>query len=238
MTPRTKKYLLFAAVVLIGVGLDQWSKFYAVSRLANARLPDPHTITLRVPDSADGEPLESYLSEEFSANDREEIDRIARHWVVGPDGERMTPSEKVEAGQLLEVIHRKVTVIPGYFDFEYAENRGAAFSFLSDSDSPYRLPFLIGFSLLALVVILYLLRETRLHHRWILFSLSFIATGAIGNVIDRIRLGYVIDFILWKYGNEYRWPNFNIADSFITVGVVMMLIGLFFTAEGEALESE
>ena len=223
---RKKKYVFFVAILLVGVALDQLTKWYAVDRLANGRIAEAHSIELKVPQSADGESLRSYLAEEFSANSPQEIDRIATNWVIGPDGRRLSPNETVQAGQLLEVIHRKVTVVPGYFDFEYAENRGAAFSFLSSSDSPYRMPFLIGFSILAVVVILYLLETTHVGQRAMIVALSFIATGAVGNLIDRVRLGYVIDFIVWKYTNEYRWPNFNIADSFISVGVVLMLVAM------------
>ena len=230
---RAKKYGLFLAILLFGVFLDQWSKWYAQRRLANARLGEGHAITITVPRSSDGATLREYLAREFSANREPMIDWMARKWVVGPDGRRLQPEETVEADEVLEVMHRTVTVIPGYFDFEYAENRGAAFSFLADSDSPWRLPFLIGFSILALGVVVYLLRDIDWRHKLMILSLSFIATGAVGNLIDRIRLGYVIDFILWKYTDQYRWPNFNIADMFISVGVTLMLIELFREALAE-----
>jgi len=99
---------------------------------------------------------------------------------------------------------------------------------LSSSDSPYRMPFLIGISLLAVVVIVYLLEGVRWADRAMIVALAFIATGAVGNLIDRIHLGYVIDFIVWKYTDQYRWPSFNVADAFITVGVVLMLGMLLF----------
>ncbi|MFB6352252.1 MAG: signal peptidase II [Bradymonadaceae bacterium] len=239
MSPRVKKYLLVAGIVVIGVVLDQWTKWIAADRLANARMQEGHAITIRVPDSADGETLRSYLADEFSSNRPDEIDRIAEHFVYGPDGKRLSPTETVEADQLLEVVHRTVTVIPGYWEFEYAENRGAAFSMLSESDSPWRMPFLIGVSLFAVVVIIYLLEGVRWADKAMIVALAFIATGAVGNLIDRIHLGYVIDFIVWKYTDQYRWPSFNVADAFITVGVVVMLALLLFgehPEEGEAAE--
>jgi signal peptidase II len=227
MSPRVKKYLLFGVILLVGVALDQWTKWLAVERLANGRLQDSHTISLRVDEEDDGETLREYLGDEFSANRAEMLDRIASRWVYGPDGQRMSPSDTVGRGQILEVVHRPVEVVPGYFELEYAENRGAAFSFLSDSDSPYRLPFLIGVSILSIALIIYLLEGVAWGQTVLVLALSFVASGAIGNLIDRVRLGYVIDFVLWKYGEQFRWPNFNIADAFITVGVVIMLVGLF-----------
>jgi len=227
---QVKKFALFVGILVFGVAVDQWTKWYASKRLARAQMDGGHSITIRVPPSADGASLRSYLDREFSANREEELDRIAEHWVYGPDGIRMKPDETVRAGELLSVAHRTVTVVPGFFEFEYAENRGAAFSFLADSDSPFRLPFLIGFSALALLVIVYFLSTVPRGQPVMVWALSFVATGAAGNLIDRVRLGYVIDFILWKYGESYRWPNFNLADAFISLGVVLMLIGVFFTA--------
>lgn len=225
---RLEKYGIFVAILLVGLGLDQWSKWYASKRLANGRLEDPHTMTLRVPESADGQSLRDYLAVELSANDASELDRIAGNWVLGPDGAKIGAETKIEAGQLLEVVHRKVTVIPGFFEFEYAENRGAAFSFLAGSSAAFRLPILLGFSALALVFILYLLAGLRRDQRWMTIALSLVAAGAIGNLIDRVRLGYVIDFILWKWQTAFRWPNFNLADTFITVGVAIMLVCILF----------
>lgn len=226
-----EKFALFVGILIVGVAADQWTKWYASKRLAHAHMESGHSIAIRVPPSADGASLRSYLDREFSANSEEQLDRIAEHWVYGPDGVRMDPDETVEQGELLSVAHRTVTVIPGFFDFEYAENRGAAFSFLADTNSPYRLPFLIGFSALALLVIVYFLSTLPRGQTAMVWALSFVATGAVGNLIDRVRLGYVIDFILWKYGNSFRWPNFNLADTFISVGVVLMLIGVIFGAD-------
>ncbi len=231
MSPRLKKYLVFAAILLAGVALDQWTKWLAANRLANGRLSEGHSVTLRVDGADDGEELREYLGGEFSANSDEMLDQIASEWVYGPDGERMRPDQQVREGQLLEVVHRPVVVVPGYFDLEYAENPGAAFSFLSDSDSPYRLPFLITVSILSVGLIVYLLEGVAWGQWMLIMALSFVASGAVGNLIDRLRLGYVIDFVVWKWGEQFRWPSFNVADAFITVGVAIMLLGLFFFDE-------
>lgn len=223
-----RKYALFGVILVVGVGLDQWTKWHASNRLASQK-PGvvEHSITLTVPESADGESLETYLKREFSANDEAYVERIARFAVRGAKGERLDPSTELKAGETLTVEHRKVTVIEGYFDFEYTENPGAAFGLLSDSDSPYRLPFFLVVSVFAFVVILYILYGVRWRQKSLIFSLAFIATGAMGNLIDRVRLGRVTDFVVWKYGEQFRWPTFNVADSLITVGVAIMLVQLF-----------
>lgn len=223
-----EKFGIVVALLAVGVLLDQWTKWYAYQRLANARLPEGHSIVLRVPASADGHTLREYLGREFAANSSETVRRIAERFVIGPDGQRLSPDAEVHEGELLEVVHRSVRVIPGLFAFEYAENRGAAFSLLAGSDSPYRMHLLIGFSLVALGVIFYLLRGIRRDQTAMMIALSLVATGAIGNLIDRIRLGYVVDFILLHYGDAFRWPNFNLADTFISFGVALMLFQVFF----------
>jgi signal peptidase II len=221
------KYVLFAVIVLVGVGLDQWTKQIAADRLATSRPGSiQHHIVLDVPESADGKTVEDYLSEEFTRNTAEEIDKIADRYVRTPEGRYLRSDTKLEAGQEIEVTNREVVIIPEYWDFQYAENKGAAFGILSDQDSSWRLPFFIIVSLLAVGMIIYILHGVPRGHWLIVFGLSFIASGAIGNFIDRVRFGYVIDFIVWKYTDAYRWPTFNIADSLICIGVALMIIEL------------
>lgn len=223
------KYGTFAVIMIVGVGLDQWTKWYASERLATYhRGYVEHPIELEVPESAAGDQLPSYLEREFAWNTSAEIDdMIARGQVVASDNRRLEDTSQLEAGQTIRVLNRKVTVVEDYWDFEYTENPGAAFGLLSDSDSPYRLPFFIVVSVVALGVILYILRDVHPEQKILVLALSMIGTGAVGNFIDRLRLGRVIDFVVWKVttgGEVYRWPTFNVADSFISVGVVLMLI--------------
>jgi signal peptidase II len=176
----------------------------------------------------DGETLREYLGGEFSANRAEMLDRIASRWVYGPDGERMSPSETVERDQILEVVHRPIQIIPGYFELEYAENRGAAFSFLSDSDSPYRLPFLIGVSILSVALIIYLLEGVAWGQKMLVLALSFVASGAIGNLIDRVRWERgVVDFIGPIDLGFMHWPIFNVADMAISCGAVLLAVSFW-----------
>lgn len=115
-----------------------------------------------------------------------------------------------------------IPIIPSFFNLTYLLNPGAAFGFLSGASAAFRNPFFIMISVAAVLFILYY----RSHHRGMGFlpslGLAFILGGAVGNLIDRLRLGMVVDFLDFFYGS-YHWPAFNIADSAITVGVALMI---------------
>ena len=121
-------------------------------------------------------------------------------------------------------LHQSIPVIDGLFSFTYLRNRGAAFSFLSDAS--WRLPFFIGITLIAVVVIVVALKKMRDDQKLAQLALAMIFSGAIGNLIDRVRLGEVIDFldVYWK---SHHWPAFNIADSLICVGVALIALDMF-----------
>jgi signal peptidase II len=118
---------------------------------------------------------------------------------------------------------REVKVIDGFWSWRYAENKGAAWSLFARAGDSFRVPFLVGVSILAVFFIVSFVRKLEEQQKMLLYALCLICGGAIGNLIDRIYLGYVIDFIDWYVGNSH-WPTFNIADSAISVGVG--LIGL------------
>ncbi|MBA2661734.1 MAG: signal peptidase II [Bradymonadaceae bacterium] len=219
------KYAQFLTILLVFVFVDQWSKMYASDWLASQRPGHfSHNIVLEIPPEAEGKPLQEFLAETFKANSPAEIERIAGNHTRNPDGSYVSPKTTLSAGETIEVTQREVVVIEGYFDFQYTRNPGAAFGLLSNSDSQFRRPFFVVVSLLAVIIILLLLRGVFLRQQILMWGLSLIAAGAVGNFIDRIRFGYVIDFILWKYTDAYRWPTFNVADALICVGVGLMLI--------------
>ena len=112
-------------------------------------------------------------------------------------------------------------IITNFFHLTYVRNPGAAFGILADN--AIRLPFFIAVSCAATVGILWYVRRIPREKHWQLFSLGLILSGALGNLIDRIRFGEVIDFLDVHWYN-YHWPAFNIADSAICVGVTIMLI--------------
>lgn len=111
--------------------------------------------------------------------------------------------------------------LTSFFNLVRAHNSGAAFSFLAEAGGWQRL-FFIAVASIASAVIIYLLRK---HHRETLFSLSLslVLGGALGNLIDRIRWGYVVDFLDFFYGT-YHWPAFNVADMAITGGVMLLVL--------------
>lgn len=118
-----------------------------------------------------------------------------------------------------------IPVIENLLNLTYIRNTGAAFGIFSESAETFRLPFLILFSLLAILFIITVLRRLPETEKGLTVALAFILGGAIGNLIDRFFYGEVIDF-LDIYWSRFHWPAFNFADSFITVGVAITLYRL------------
>lgn len=125
----------------------------------------------------------------------------------------------------------KHVVFEGWFNMRLAGNKGAAWSIFRDLPDAWRVPFFVAIAVVAMGVIIHLYRksESKLS-RW---SLMLILGGAVGNLIDRIRLGYVVDFIQWYYGTFY-WPTFNVADIAISCGVGLMVVDMIRQARNEA----
>jgi len=130
-------------------------------------------------------------------------------------------------------------VIQNFWDFRYVENPGAAWGFLSGSATWFRTPFFLMVSVAAMIFIVYYFRKTPPEARWLRFALALVFGGAVGNFIDRVRLGYVIDFIDWHWFRDATWPTFNIADSGITVGVSLMVLEMLLNRpkQGDANKS-
>ena len=121
-------------------------------------------------------------------------------------------------------LHESMPVIRGFFNLTYVRNKGAAFGILADN--AVRIPFFITVSIVAMLGILWYIRHIRNDQKLAFFSLSLVFAGAFGNLIDRVRLGEVIDFldVFWQ---RYHWPAFNVADSAITVGVTLLFIDMW-----------
>jgi signal peptidase II len=117
-----------------------------------------------------------------------------------------------------------IKVLPG-FDLALSHNTGAAFNFLANAGGWQRW-FFIGLALLMSIIIYVWLGRLSTKDKQEAFALSLILGGAIGNVIDRITQGYVTDFILLYY-KQWQWPTFNLADSAICLGVVLLMPILF-----------
>lgn len=115
------------------------------------------------------------------------------------------------------------SVISGFFQFTLVHNKGAAFGV----GSSWSVPVFLAFSVIALIVVMVLFYQLKPHEKLSGIGLAMILGGAFGNIVDRIRLGYVVDF-LDVYVKHYHWPVFNIADSAITIGAVLLGIEILF----------
>jgi signal peptidase II len=118
-----------------------------------------------------------------------------------------------------------IPIIPGIFAIVHVLNPGAAFGLLAGRSASFRNPFFIGISLLAVGFIIFYRHRELKGDSLASFALSLILGGAIGNLVDRLRIGMVIDFLDVHY-YQYHWPAFNVADSCITIGVSLMMLEL------------
>jgi len=132
-------------------------------------------------------------------------------------------------------LHGQKNIIPGLFDLVYVTNTGAAFGFLAGDKSWLRQVFFVGIAIAALVIIAYAYVHLRRQGRIFAYALGLIGGGAIGNLIDRLRYGSVVDFLDFYLGNHH-WPAFNGADSAITVGVGLFLLGTLLQQKRDPVE--
>jgi len=123
--------------------------------------------------------------------------------------------------------YEAITVIPGIFRLTHVLNPGAAFSIFADNDSKYKVAMLVAFSLVALAVVLTLLWKTGRHLTSGSLALAFILGGALGNLWDRVVQGQVIDFLEIRIVG-YHWPDFNLADSAIVCGAILLISDILF----------
>ncbi len=128
------------------------------------------------------------------------------------------------------------SIIPGFFNLTHIRNRGAIFGFFSHSESRVLFIFLTLVSLVALGLVIYYFFKTPSSQIFMKISLSVILAGALGNLIDRIIRGYVIDFLDF-YIKNWHWPSFNVADACITVGAFLLIFILVFKREKECIPS-
>ncbi|QCX32552.1 signal peptidase II [Caloramator sp. E03] len=119
-----------------------------------------------------------------------------------------------------------INLITGYLSLTYLENRGAAFGIFKNKKF-----FLVGLTSVVIALMLYYLLKNKGLSKYIKLSLILIISGAIGNLIDRIMKGYVIDFIHFYIKNIFDWPVFNFADILVVCGTIMLSIIIIFVKE-------
>lgn len=130
------------------------------------------------------------------------LDRITKLWAV----------KRLSTG-------RDIVVIKEFFSFSYLENRGAAFGIFKDKQF-----FLVSITMGAILFMLLYLFSNKTYPKVLKISLSLIISGAIGNLIDRIKYKYVVDFIFFHYKDKYYFPIFNIADVLVSIGTILLII--------------
>ena len=123
-------------------------------------------------------------------------------------------------------LHASSPVIDGFFSITYVRNPGAAFGLFANATPMFRSLFLITVSATAIVMILWFLAKNKSAGMLLTFALSLILGGAVGNLVDRIRFGDVVDFLDF-YIVSCHWPAFNVADSAISVGAVLLIVEMF-----------
>ena len=121
---------------------------------------------------------------------------------------------------------QQIVIIPDLFSWTLAYNTGAAFSFLADSSGWQRWLFALIAIVVSAVLVVWLKRLGR-NDTWLAVALALVLGGALGILYDRVALGHVIDFILVHWQNRWYFPAFNIADSAITVGAIMLALDMF-----------
>ena len=128
---------------------------------------------------------------------------------------------KTLVAQSLE-IGQHIPILAGFFDLTHMRNPGAAFSFLAQAPEWFRQPFFLVATGVAIVALLFFILYAQEEGTLLVVAAASILGGAIGNLIDRLLYGEVIDFLLF-YWRDWAWPAFNVADSCITLGVVGLL---------------
>lgn len=124
-------------------------------------------------------------------------------------------------------LYGKRIIVPGVFNLVHVTNTGAAFGLLAGEQAWWRQVFFIVVALVALVAVFVAYRQSKTRALLFISAVGLIAGGALGNLIDRIRFGAVVDFLDF-YVKNYHWPAFNVADSAITTGVGLFLVGTLF----------
>lgn len=119
-------------------------------------------------------------------------------------------------------LHRSIAIIPGFFNLTHIHNPGGAFGFMAAGSPGLRNLLFLGVATVAMVLIIYFYRSTPRNYPLLATALALIFGGAVGNIIDRLRFGVVVDFLDFYVG-AYHWPAFNVADSAITVGITIFI---------------
>jgi signal peptidase II len=142
-------------------------------------------------------------------------------WIAGS----VVIVDQVTKGIILDrlALYQTIPVVPGFFRITHIQNPGGAFGFLAQQSPMIRAFIFLLMSFLAVCLIFWFYRKTPSTHRFLAAGFALILGGAIGNLIDRLRFGSVVDFLDFYVGT-WHWPAFNVADSAITTGIAIFLL--------------
>lgn len=118
-------------------------------------------------------------------------------------------------------LYESLEVIPGFFSITHVRNTGAAFGLFAGHANGFRILFFLAMTCVALAVVLFMYAKTAEENVWVSRAFCLIAGGAVGNFVDRVRFGEVVDFLDFYVGSAH-WPTFNVADSAISIGVGLL----------------
>ncbi len=227
---KMKKLIAVALIVIFAVVADQATKFWAEDNFASVRYPD-HQIEVTVDADQAGKTLEEFVKVKYpSLNDGEAL-RVTSS--ATRNGERLRATDTLAKDETVAFNHVSRTVIDGYFDYQYARNPGAAWSFMADKSDTFRRWFFGATGIVAVIAMgIFIGISKWKSQKLTILTLACVLGGAFGNMIDRFRMGYVIDFISWHVGEHY-WPTFNVADVFVTGGIALLVIDLIFIHKDE-----
>jgi signal peptidase II len=121
------------------------------------------------------------------------------------------------------ILDESISIIDGFFNITYVRNTGVAFGIFSSISSPAKSILLSSFAALAAVLVIAYSLRSPLRNRLLHVALALILGGALGNLYDRLRYGYVVDFLEF-YIRSFHWPSFNVADSAISIGVILLAV--------------
>ena len=149
------------------------------------------------------------------------LDQLSKQWAVGALS--LSPEGDLPA-DAAHIYSRVQVVFESWFNFKLAGNKGAAWGLFRNLPESWRVPFFVLIGVVAVGVIITLYRKA-VGQPLLRWALTLILGGAVGNLIDRVRIGFVVDFIDWFYG-EAHWPTFNVADIAISVGVGLLVVDM------------
>jgi signal peptidase II len=151
-----------------------------------------------------------------------------KYWVLATLTPIVIMLDQFTKYMVLQKLHlgETIPIISGFFNFTYIRNTGAAFGLLAQAEPAFRVPFFVAVPFIALFAIGYIFNKISSTDLKLSSSLSLVIGGAIGNLIDRLQLGFVVDFLDFHWGYQYHFPAFNVADSAICVGVAILMLDL------------